>query len=36
MTSLQSHIFGSPSHTKIDEGPKLHIHNLIHVIKRIS
>ena len=34
MTSSQFHIFCSPSHTNIDEGPKLHIHNLIHAIKR--
>ena len=36
MTSSQFYIFCSPSHTNIDEGPKLHIHNLIHAIKHIS
>ena len=36
MTSLQFHIFCSPNHTSIDEGPKLRRHNLIHAIKHIS
>ena len=36
MTSIQFHIFCSPSYTWRDEGLKLCIHNLIHTIKHIS